>query len=124
MEADAATLIRLRLATPGHGSLLQVLYRVYDLPEELRAKLRAKRAKMVTTTAQVVHAAVAESLPKIVEALKQTGFSFDGDATRPARIPMTDDCIRKLKNASKETGISVSRLLLACLALTCDGEES
>ena len=43
--------------------------------------------------------------------------------TRPARIPMTDICVRELKKASKETGIPVCRLLLACIALTCDGEE-
>lgn len=100
-----------------------MLYRVYDLPESLRTKLKARRTKAAATTCQIVQAALAESLPKVVDALKQTGFSFDGEATRPARIPMTDACVRELKNASKETGIPVSRLLLACLALTCDGEE-
>ena len=99
-----------------------MLYRVYDLPESLRTKLKAKRTKAAATTSEVVQMALAESLPKIVEALMQTGFSFDGEPRRPARIPMTDTCIRELKNASKETGIPVSRLLLACLVLTCDGE--
>lgn len=98
-------------------------YRVYDLPEGLRTKLKAKRMKASATTSQIVQTATEESLPKIVDALKQTGFAFDGEPTRPARIPMTDVCVKRLKNASEETGISVSRLLLACLALTCDGEE-
>ena len=98
-------------------------YRVYDLPESLRTKLKAKRTKAAATTSQIVQAALADSLPTIVDALKQTGFSFDGEATRPARIPMTDNCVQELKNASKETGIPAYRLLLACLVLTCDGEE-
>lgn len=100
-----------------------MLYRVFDLPEGLRTKLKVKRAKASATTSQIVQAALEESLPIIVDALKQTGFSFDGEATRPARIPMTDICVRELKKASKETGIPVCRLLLACIALTCDGEE-
>lgn len=100
-----------------------MLYRVYDLPESLRTKLKAKRTKAEATTSEIVQMALTESLPKIVEALTQTGFSFDGESRRPARIPMTEDCVRELKHASKETGIPVSRLLLACLALTCDGEE-
>ena len=101
-----------------------MLYRVYDLPEELRTKLRGKRAKAAATTAQVVQAAIAESLPRIVDALKQTGFSSNEEPTRPARIPMPDACVRELKNASKETGIPVSRLLLACLVLACNEEEA
>lgn len=100
-----------------------MLYRVYDLPESLRTKLKAKRTKTAATTSEVVQMALAESLPKIVKALMQTGFSFDGEPKRPARIPMTEACVRELKLASKETGVPVSRLLLACLALTCDGEE-
>jgi hypothetical protein len=102
----------------------EVLYRVYDLPEGLRTKLKAKRAKASATTSQIVQVATEESLPIIVDTLKQIGFSFNGEATRPARIPMPDACIHELKNASKETGIPVSRLLLACLVLTCDGEEA
>ena len=100
-----------------------MLYRVYDLPESLRAKLKAKRTKVEATTSEVVQTALAESLPRIVDALKQKGFAFDGEPRRPARIPMTEACARELKHASKETGIPVSRLLLACLVLTCDGEE-
>ncbi len=100
-----------------------MLYRVFDLPESLRTKLKAKRAKAAATTSEIVQMALAESLPKIVEALMQTGFSFDGEPRRPARIPMTDLCAKNLKKASKETGVPVSRLLLASLLLTCDGEE-
>ena len=100
-----------------------MLYRVFDLPESLRTKLKAKRAKAAATTSEIVQMALAESLPKIVEAHMQTGFSYDGEPRRPARIPMTDLCAKNLKKASKETGIPVSRLLLASLLLTCDGDE-
>lgn len=100
-----------------------MLYRVYDLPESLRTKLKTKRAKAAATMSEVVQAAMVDSLPKIVDALNRTGFSSDGEPTRPARIPLTDACIRELKHASKETGIPVTRLLLACLTLTCDGDE-
>lgn len=72
------------LATPGYGSLLRVLYRVFDLPEELRTRLRAKRAKAAATTAEVVQAATADTLPKLVAALRELGFRGDGK-TRPAR---------------------------------------
>jgi hypothetical protein len=101
----------------------EVLYRVFDLPESLRTKLKAKRAKVAATTSEIVQTALAESLPKIVDGLKQTGFSFDGEPRRPARIPITEACAHELKLASKETGVPVSRLLLACLALSCDGDD-
>lgn len=100
-----------------------MLYRVFDLPESLRTKLKAKRQEAEATTSEIVQMALAESLPKIVEALMQTGFSFDGEPRRPARIPITEACAKNLKKASKETGVPVSRLLLASLLLTCNGEE-
>ena len=65
--------------------MLLVLCRVYDLPEELRGKLWAKRAKAGATTAQVVQAATTDSLPKLVAALRELGFRGDGK-TRPARF--------------------------------------
>ena len=73
MKADAATLLRPRSATPGYGSVLLVLYRVFDLPEELRTRLRAKRAKAAATTAEVVQAATADSLPKLIATLCELG---------------------------------------------------
>jgi hypothetical protein len=88
MEADAATLLWPRTDTSRYGSSLLVLYRVYDLPEELRTRLRAKRAKAAATTAEVVQAATADSLPKLVAALRELGFRADGK-TRPARLPQT-----------------------------------
>jgi hypothetical protein len=86
--ADATTLLRPRSATPGYGGLLLVLYRVFDLPEELRTRLRAKRAKAAATTAEVVQAATADCLPKLVAALRELGFRADGK-TRPARMLRT-----------------------------------
>jgi hypothetical protein len=68
--------------------LLLVLYRVYDLPEELRTRLRAKRAKAAATTAEVVQTATADTLPKLVATLHELGFRGDGK-TRPARFAMT-----------------------------------
>lgn len=97
-------------------------YRVYDLPEGLRAKLRTKRTKAAATTSQIVQMATADCLPKLVVALRELGFR-PGGKTRPARLPMTDDCIRKLKRASKKTGMPACRLLLASLALVCDDKR-
>ena len=62
-----------------------MLYRVFDLPEELRARLRAKRAKAAATTAEVVQTATADCLPKLVTALRELGFRADG-TTRPALV--------------------------------------
>jgi hypothetical protein len=70
--ADAATLLRPRFATPGYGSLLLVLYRVFDLPEELRTRLRAKRAKAAATTAEVVQTATADVGKGPTESLPHT----------------------------------------------------
>ena len=120
--ADAATLLRPRSATPGYGSLLRVLYRVYDLPEELRTRLRAKRAKAAATTAEVVQAATADCLPKLLAALRELGFRGDGK-TRPARFAMTASSLRALRRASKKTGLPVCRLLLASIAIACDEQE-
>jgi hypothetical protein len=99
-----------------------VRYRVYDLPEGLRAKLRTKRTKTAATMSEIVQTATADSLPKLVVALRELGFRPSGK-TRPARLPMTDDSIRKLKRASKQTGLPACRLLLASLALACGDKE-
>jgi hypothetical protein len=53
--------------------------------EELQARLRAKRAKAATTTAKVVQAATADTMPKLVATLRELGFRNDGK-TRPARL--------------------------------------
>jgi hypothetical protein len=78
------------------------------LPEELRTRLRAKRAKAAATTAEVVQAATADTLPKLVAALRELGFRGDGK-TRPARFAMTNDSIRALKRARKKTGLPACR---------------
>jgi hypothetical protein len=93
-----------------------VLYRVFDLPEELRTRLRTKRAKAAATTAEVVQKATADSLPKLVATLRELGFRGDGK-TRPARFAMTASSNRALKRASKRTGLPVRRLLLASIAI-------
>jgi hypothetical protein len=76
-----------------------VLYRVYDLPEELRTRLRAKRAKATATTAEVVQAATADSLPKLVAALRELGIRGNGK-TWPARFAMTNRSLRTLWRAA------------------------
>ena len=101
-----------------------MIYRVFHLPEGLRMKLRMKRARDAATTSQIVQAATEKSLPRILESLGEIGFAFDGAATKPTRIPMTVEASSLLKDASKETGIPISRLLFASLHLTCEGEES
>jgi hypothetical protein len=85
-----------------------VLYRVFDLPEELRTRLRAKRAKAAATTAEVVQTATANTLPKVVAALRELGFRGDGKI-RPARVAMTASSLRALKRASKKTGLPACR---------------
>jgi hypothetical protein len=68
-----------------------VLYRVYDLPEELRTRLRAKRAKAAATTAEVVQAATADCLPRLVTALRELAFRQDDERGRgcvPLALPV------------------------------------
>jgi hypothetical protein len=126
MEPTRPLRLRPRFATPGYGSLLVVLAErdspifvgrksgqsLFDLPEELRMRLRAKRAKAAATTAEVVHTATTDCLPKLVAGLRQLGFRGDGK-TRPARFAMTASSLRALRRASKKTGLPACRLLLA-----------
>jgi hypothetical protein len=104
------------------GSLLLVLYRVFDLPEELRTRLRAKRARVAATTAEVVQTATAATLPKLVATLRELGFRANGK-TRPARFAMTASSLRALRRASKKTSLPACRLLFACLLLACEEQE-
>ncbi|MEN6365389.1 MAG: hypothetical protein ABFC88_01065, partial [Thermoguttaceae bacterium] len=97
-------------------------YRVFDLPEELRTRLRAKRAKAAATTAQVVQTAMADCLPKLVATLRELGFRGDAK-TRPARFAMTASSLRALRRASKKTGVPACRLLFAYLLLACEEEK-
>lgn len=84
--------------------------------------LRAKRANAAATTAEVVQAATADTLPKLVATLRELGFRGDGK-TRPARFAMTASSLRALRRASKKTGLPVCQLLFACLLLVCEEEK-
>jgi hypothetical protein len=95
----------------------ETIYRVYRLPEDLRAKLKARRIKFHATTAQVLQNAIDEALPRLVSELKALGFGFDGVKKRPARLPMSDGMLSSLKIASKQVGIDASKLLQAALQL-------
>ena len=99
----------------------EVIYRVYHLPESLRAKMKIKRGTTATTS-EIVHQAITESLPKVVDTFQQIGFRHN-EKKRPARLPLQTADIEALKEASKKTSVPASRLLLASLSLTCDGEE-
>ncbi len=87
-------------------------------------KLREKRTRDAATTAQIVRQATKQSLPRILESLEEIGFSFNGETTKPTRIPMTPETSSQLREASRKTGVPISRLLFASLALACEGEET
>jgi hypothetical protein len=97
------------------------VYRVYRLTEPLRKQMKAKREKFNATNAQVITAAIDEGLPKLVLELKKLGLTGIEGKKRPARLPMNDSNLAALRQASKQTGIPASKLLLLSLALTTKG---
>jgi hypothetical protein len=100
---------------------VEVIYRVYRMPEPLRAGLKARRTKFNATTAQVITNAIDEGLPQLVAQLKKLGLTGIEGKKRPARLPMSDRNLATLKQAAKQTGLDQSKLLLLSIALVCKG---
>jgi hypothetical protein len=100
------------------------IHRVFPLPDDLRAALRASRERQGETNARVVADAVATHLPVLVERLHALGFGRPASRVRPARLPFSEDTLKALRAASQEVAVPACALLVLCLsAATADAAK-
>jgi len=96
---------------------IDTVFRVVRLSEPLREDLRRAREAKDQTNAVYIAEAVADQLPKVVEALQSLGFATVKGPRRPARLPFSTEAgtLKTLRTASQETGLPAIQLLTACL---------
>ena len=96
-------------------------YRVYRPTEQLRKALVAKREACNVRTVDVLNGAVSESLPLVVQGIRDLGLWSGRSKKRPARWPVDDELLGALRVASRQTGVPASKLLMASLTLFTKG---
>ena len=93
----------------------ETVYRVYRVPEPLRKSMCQKRAHRKQTVQEFIQTAIADELPRLVESLGKLHIGSANSGARPAKLPLDERLLVSLKQASAETGLSQSQLLLASL---------
>src|SRR5262249_39958046 len=93
----------------------ETVFRTYPLPEDLRAGLGRRRHALGHTLPAPVASALAPGLPGLVRALRDP-LPVPGGSLRPIRLPLTQALLNQLRDASDQTGIPATRLLIATLA--------
>jgi hypothetical protein len=92
----------------------ETVWRVYQLPEELRRALRQRRQSLGQTLREYLSYAIETELPGLLAVLREHLPASPGLA-RPARLPLTERLLEALRSGGAETGLPAARLLLACL---------
>lgn len=93
------------------------LYRVYDLDEPLREAIRSRRASLGLSVAEFLAESVTQELPGLVRSLSDLGLVASPETgVRPARLPVSESILERLREAGGHVGLPASRLLLLCLA--------
>jgi hypothetical protein len=92
----------------------ETIFRVYDLPEELREAVRSRRDALEVSTRKFVAEAIGGELPSLLRVLREVLPSPAGPV-RPIRLPMTAGLLDALREAGAATGLPAKTLLLACL---------
>jgi hypothetical protein len=77
-----------------------------------------RRHKKRSTACTVFATAVEDELSRLVQALGVLGVRSSNSAARPAKLPLDERVLGKLKKASEDTGLPQTSLLLACLRLS------
>lgn len=95
--------------------LIDEVHRVYWLPEPLRDAVKQSRADTGLTVKDWLAETLTKQLPQLVEELRSIGIGQNPGKTRPARLPLSDSLVALLQNASAETGLPQSLLLLTAL---------
>jgi hypothetical protein len=93
----------------------ETIYRVYRVPEPLRKAMRQRRAQRDQTVQEFIQTAVEDELPRLVESLGKLHIGPADPDSRPAKLPLNERLLATLRQASIETGLSQSQLLLASL---------
>jgi hypothetical protein len=92
----------------------ETVWRVYQLPEELRSAVRQRRQALGQTQREFLAYAIETELPGLLAVLREQLPAAAGQE-RPARLPLTEPLLEALRSAGAETGLPAARLLLACL---------
>jgi hypothetical protein len=92
----------------------EIVWRVYQLPEDLRTATRQRRQALGQTLREYLAYAIETELPGLLAALREHLPAAAGIA-RPARLPLTGQLLEALRSAGAESGLPAARLLLACL---------
>jgi hypothetical protein len=92
----------------------ETVWRVYQMPEDLREAMRQRRLTQGLTVRELVADSL-EELPGLRALLREHLPRPSGDL-RPIRLPLTEELLEQLRAAGEEVGLPATRLLLACLA--------
>jgi hypothetical protein len=92
----------------------ETVFRVYDLPEELREAFRTRRDTLAVSTREFVAEAIGGELPILLRLLREVLPSPAGPV-RPIRLPLSVGLLDALREAGAATGLPAKTLLLACL---------
>jgi hypothetical protein len=92
----------------------ETVWRVYQLPEELRRVVRERRQALGQTLREFLAEAIETELPGLLAVLREH-LPVAAGVARPARLPLTEPLLEALRSAGAETGLPAARLLLACL---------
>lgn len=96
-------------------------YRVIQISEQLRERIRETRTSRRQTNETLITTAVNDHLPAMVQALQALGCGtpeVHSPKARPARLPFDPATIDQLREASQQTGIPATDLLRLCLYAT------
>lgn len=88
-------------------------FRTIPLPEELRGAMKRRRAQLGLTQYEFIRDAALELEPLVAELARS--LAGPPEQTRPARLPLDDQLIEAYREASQQTGIPATRLLVATL---------
>jgi len=81
------------------------------------------RTETARTTAVLLETAVDEHLPQIVAEILAIRIPMIDESSRPARLPMRQGMMSRLKLATTQTGIPATRLLAACIDRSCGAND-
>lgn len=104
---------------------LETTYRTYRLDEPTRAGMKRKRKREAQTVAAFLESAIKKQLPQIIGELNAVGVPASlEEGARPARLPLTDELVERLRKGSDKTGVPTTRLLVACIQREVKGKSA
>jgi len=102
-----------------------IVFRVWRLTPEARAALASIRGTRGCENNQLaIDAAVASILPRITETLLSIGAASLVQKQKTYRLPMSPFTLAALKDASEQTGVPVSHLLLLSINGLTNGKPT